>query len=161
MISALSQIAIPTPIGVSVTLQTFAIALTAFLLNFKLCSLSVICYCLIGSAGAPVFAGFSGGLPVLFGASGGFIFAFPVFAAILSATLYVNIPLLKTVLCGVALTVLYAVGTVQFSIVTGNSYIVAISLFIPYFIKDVAVVAIAYFLGLRLRGNVGRFIHLK
>ena len=82
VIAALSQIAVPTPVGVSVTLQTFAIALTAFLLDTKCAVAATLCYVALGAAGAPVFTGFAGGAGVLLGASGGFIFGF-VFTALL------------------------------------------------------------------------------
>lgn len=161
LISALSQVAFPTPAGVAVTLQTFAVAVTGFVLGTKLSLLSTVCYILLGAAGVPVFAGFKGGIPVLFGASGGFIFGFPLFAVILSLVFYVNKPVFKILLCGAALVVLYSVGILQFVLVTGNGTASASTIFSPYFIKDVIVVIGAYFLCLRVRTGVLKFIQPK
>ncbi len=161
LISALSQVAFPTPIGVSVTLQTFAIAVTAFLLGAKKATAAAICYGILGAIGVPVFAGFAAGLGTLLGPTGGFIFAFPVFALVLAFAIYVNRPLHKILLCLLALIVLYIAGTLQFIIVTGNSLKVAISAFALYFVKDVLVVAAAYFLCVRIRPRVSKFIQSK
>ena len=73
VIAVLSQIAIPLPSGVPVTLQTFAVALAGYTLGMKLGGLSAIVYVLIGAVGVPVFSGFKGGLGSLTGPTGGFI----------------------------------------------------------------------------------------
>ena len=88
IIAALSQVVFPTPIGVAVTLQTFAIAITAFLLAIKCAVSATVCYILLGVSGLPVFSGFSAGPAVLLGPTGGFIFAFPVYCLFLSFGLY-------------------------------------------------------------------------
>ena len=160
-IAALSQVAIPTPIGVSVTLQTFAIAVTAFLLGIKTGSMAVLIYLFIGAAGAPVFAGFSGGITVILGPTGGFILGFPLYCLILGFTLYVNKILFKIYLCAAALFVLYIFGTAQFVIVTHSSLLTAIAAFSLYFIKDALVLTLAYFLCVRIRPSVFKFIQSK
>ena len=76
VIAVLAQIAIPLPSGVPVTLQTFAVALTAVVLGARLGSLSTLIYILLGAAGAPVFTGFYGGLGAIVGKTGGFIWGF-------------------------------------------------------------------------------------
>ena len=77
--AALSQAAIPTPFGVPLTLQTFAVALCGYVLGIKWGLASIITYILLGVFGVPVFSGFKGGAQVLFGATGGFIFGFLFF----------------------------------------------------------------------------------
>lgn len=161
IIAALSQVAIPTPIGVSVTLQTFALSMTAFLLGTRRATAAAICYVLLGAIGAPVFAGFAGGLGTLLGPTGGFIFGFPVFALVLSLTLYVNLAIYKILLSTAALLLLYIAGTVQFIIVTENSLKIAIGAFSLYFIKDILVVLAAYFLCVRIRPTLREFIQPK
>ena len=74
VLAVLSQIAIPMPSGVPVTLQTFAVALTGFVLGMKLGTAATAVYVMIGALGAPVFAGFSVGLGILLWKTGGFIF---------------------------------------------------------------------------------------
>lgn len=161
IIAALAQIAIPTPLGVSLTLQTFAIALAAFLLGAKLGAAATISYIALGAAGAPVFAGFSSGLGVVLGPSGGFIFAFPVFAAVLSFAVYVNKIVAKIAICISALIILYLAGIIQFIIVSGSSVKVAIVTFALYFVKDALVLTAAYFLCGRIRKSIAAFMQSK
>lgn len=80
MISVLSQISIPMPSGVPMTLQTFAVALAGIVLGPKKGTLSALIYVLLGAVGVPVFSGFSGGLGIVFGIRGGFILSFPLIA---------------------------------------------------------------------------------
>lgn len=161
VIAALSQIAFPTPVGVSVTLQTLAISLTAFLIGPYRAVAATVCYGLLGALGVPVFAGFAAGLGTLLGPSGGFIFAFPVFALALALAVYVNKWALKALLIALALILLYIVGTIQFVVVTGNSLGVAVSAFALYFVKDVIVVLAAYFLCVRIRPTLSKFMQSK
>ena len=161
LICVLSPISIPLPFGVPLTLQTLIIALTAFLLGTKRAVTAVICYILIGIAGLPVFSGFSAGASVLFSPTGGFIFAFPAFSLILSYVFYVNKTSSKILLIDLALVLLYLAGIIQFTAVTGNSVITAVSAFLLYFIKDVAVVFAAYFLCVRIRPGIMKFMQSK
>ena len=64
---------IPNPISVPLTLQTFIIALSGFVLGSSKGVASVLVYIAVGTIGAPVFTGFQGGFSVLFGMTGGFI----------------------------------------------------------------------------------------
>ncbi len=81
VLGVLSQIQIPMPSGVPVTLQTFAVALTGYVLGWKFGLVSSAAWILLGAAGVPVFSQFSGGVGVLVGATGGFIWGFPIMAA--------------------------------------------------------------------------------
>lgn len=72
----LSQIMVPMPSGVPVTLQTFAIALIACTLGPVGGLISVLLYLLLGAVGVPVFAGFKGGLPAIVGPTGGYLVGF-------------------------------------------------------------------------------------
>ena len=62
----MSQISVPMPFGVPVTLQTFAICLCGYFLGLKFGLASILCYVVLGVIGMPVFSGFKGGLSVLF-----------------------------------------------------------------------------------------------
>lgn len=70
----LSQMSIPMPYGVPMTLQTFIIPLVALILGKKEGTFVASIYILLGLVGLPVFAGFSGGASIFFGPTGGFIF---------------------------------------------------------------------------------------
>ena len=74
--AVLSQIAIPMPSGVPVTLQTFAIALCGFYLCTARATVSTVVYVLLGAVGVPVFSGFKGGIASIVGPTGGFIIGF-------------------------------------------------------------------------------------
>ena len=69
----MAQISIPMPMGVPMTMQTFAITLAGVILGSKKGGLSILVYVLLGAIGVPVFAGFSGGVQNLIGPTGGFI----------------------------------------------------------------------------------------
>lgn len=69
--------------GVPITLQTFFALLAGLILGKRLGAASMIVYALIGLAGVPVFARFSGGMDTLISPTFGFIvsFIFTAYAA--------------------------------------------------------------------------------
>lgn len=75
IIGILAQVTIPLPL-VPITGQTLAIGLAATILGSRYGTLSVLLYLVIGSAGVPVFAEFSGGISKLVGPTGGFLVGF-------------------------------------------------------------------------------------
>ena len=78
IICVLSQISIPMPAGVPMTLQTLIIPLAGVVLGKKKGTYATLLYLLIGAIGIPVFAGFLSGLGVLLGMTGGFLISFPI-----------------------------------------------------------------------------------
>ena len=82
VIAVMSQIQFPLPSGVPVTMQTFAIALAAYVLGWKYGLISTIVYILVGAVGVPVFAGFSGGVSFAVSPAGGYIWGFLPMAAL-------------------------------------------------------------------------------
>lgn len=82
LMAVISQISIPMPGGVPVTLQIFGIAFIGMLLGWKRGLAAIIVYILIGAVGAPVFANFGAGVGILAGPSGGYIIAWPVMTAL-------------------------------------------------------------------------------
>ena len=79
VIAVLSQIVIPMPYGVPMTLQTFIIPLIGLIFGSKR-DAAAGAYIAMGALGLPVFAGFSGGIHMLIGPTGGFILSFPLMA---------------------------------------------------------------------------------
>ena len=65
VIAIMAQISIPMPGGVPMTMQTFAVTLAAIVLGAKLSTVSTVIYLILGAAGVPVLAGFTGGLESL------------------------------------------------------------------------------------------------
>ena len=134
IIAVCSIISIPLPSGIPVTLQTFAIALTGFLLGWKNGTISVAVYLAIGAIGVPVFSGFTGGFARLFGVTGGYLWGFLGMAA----------------LCGIAanknkaLTIILSI----LGLAVCHGFIIASA---PYLIKDVVSVVIAYVLAIAVQ----------
>lgn len=79
----MAQISIPMPLGVPMTMQTFAITLAAIVLGSRLSTLSSLVYLLLGAVGLPVLANFTGGLSRFVGPTGGFLLSFPLMAWII------------------------------------------------------------------------------
>ena len=80
IIAVCAQISIPQPGGVPFTLQAWAVALAGLILGPKRGTIAALVYILLGAAGAPVFANFSGGFGVIMRPTGGFILSFPIMA---------------------------------------------------------------------------------
>ena len=74
----MAQISIPMPLGVPITMQTFAVMLAGILLGSRKGTIAVFLYILLGAIGLPVFSNFRGGLQCLIGPTGGFIWSFPL-----------------------------------------------------------------------------------
>ena len=70
VIAVMAQISIPMPMGVPMTMQTFAITLAAVVLGAKLSTISCVVYLLLGAVGVPVLANFSGGFDKFVGPTG-------------------------------------------------------------------------------------------
>lgn len=76
--------AIPVgPVGVPITLQTLAIALTAMILGPWRGFAATALYLIVGFAGLPVFAGGASGLGTLAKPSAGYLLAFPLAALLI------------------------------------------------------------------------------
>ena len=78
VIIVVSQLSIPLPGGVPMTLQTFIIPLAGLILGAVDGTISTVIYLLLGAVGLPVFAGFKGGIGSLLGMTGGFLISFPI-----------------------------------------------------------------------------------
>lgn len=143
--AALSQAAIPTPFGVPLTLQTFAVALCGYVLGIKWGLASIITYILLGMFGVPVFSGFKGGAQVLFGATGGFIFGFLFLAAFCGAAEIIKNKYLKILPGFAGLAVCHLLGTVQYALIYKMEFIPAFLLVsAPYLLKDAISVVLAF-----------------
>ena len=155
VLAVLSQISIPLPSGVPITLQTLAVALCGFVLGAKRGALSVALYILLGGIGLPVFAQLSGGFDKLIGMTGGFIWGFLPFAALcgLGEQRRERRFVLKAVLSMAGLAVCHLLGVLQFSLVTGTGFGQSFALVsLPYLVKDVASVYAAWLLALPING---------
>ena len=144
VVAVLSQIAIPMPSEVPVTLQTLAVALCGYVLGSKKGAVSLLVYALLGAVGAPVFANFKGGLGAIAGPTGGFIWGF-IFMAFLCGLGVESTHKWLAVVLGIAgVLVCHACGAAQFAIIKGNGFwSSALLVSVPYLVKDFVSVIIA------------------
>lgn len=170
----LSQIALLTPTGVPVTLQTFAAAFLGYLLLARLATCSIALYLCLGAVGMPVFAGFRGGLPHLFQLTGGFLWgllALSFFCGMggkagikkagtdrsglpsMANALLTNILRIVPGLFGLGLC--HLLGILQYSWLSGQSLRTGFFLVsAPYLLKDIVSVAAASVLGRLARARL-------
>ena len=152
VIAILSQIAIPMPSGVPVTLQTFAVALCGCVLEMRYSAAAAAVYILLGLVGVPVFSGFSAGPGRLFGPTGGFIWGFLLFAVLCSFSVKQKNRPVRIALCLCGLMVCHICGILQFAFVSGNGILPSFLLVsAPYLIKDAASVILAMIISRRIR----------
>lgn len=145
---------IAIPLMVSVTLQTFAVCLTAGLLGWKRATLTTIVYILLGIIGLPVFTGFNSGLAAVTGPTGGYIVGF-IFTALIvgfavekvGRKIWQNV-----VFMVIGILVCYLFGTVWFVIAYKVSFVSALSTcVIPFLLPDAVKIVLAAVLVNRLK----------
>lgn len=147
LISILAQISIPLPFtAVPFTLQNFGIIITGLILGSKCGLISTLIYLILGGIGIPVFTQFSAGIGVLFGPTGGYLLGYPIMAFIIG---YIkekfNSNVLTAISMVIGLIVVYFLGTIMFSFITGNTIINSILYcVIPFIVVDLLKVILAY-----------------
>jgi biotin transport system substrate-specific component len=152
LMAALTAVAalIAIPIfPVPFTLQVLAVILSGFLLGPRYGALAQTIYVLVGAAGAPVFAEFSGGLGRVLGPTGGYLVAFPIAAAVagLAAPTVARATRRRAVWVAsfwgcAGLAVIYAIGAGWLAVVTELPLAVAVAqgvlIFVPFYLIKVA-----------------------
>lgn len=121
------------PIGpVPITLQSFFVLLSGYLLGKKYGILSQITYLLLGAFGLPIFSGGQGGLGVIAGPTGGFLISFAI-AAWIAANCSGNKKKDFFILAAAVLSN-YIIGSLYFSFVTKTGIIASLNLTVIPFI---------------------------
>lgn len=157
IIVIMAQISIPMPMGVPMTMQTFAITLAAIVMGAKNGTIASLIYVLLGAIGVPVFANFSGGVGIVVGATGGFIMAFPIMALIigLGADFYKKNRAWLIVGILVGTVVNYIGGTLWYCFVTGNGFMAGLAGCVLPFIPTAIIKAVlAVIVGMPVRTRV-------
>ena len=163
VLAVLSQLAIPMPGAVPLTLQTFGVALCAYVLGWKLGTISYLVYFLLGLAGVPIFSNFTGGIGKLFGPTGGFLIGF--FLLSVGCGLFTHYrrtyrmrknEQALSLICGIlGLLFCHILGILQVSLLTKSSFVASFLLVsAPYLIKDLISVMAAFFLAKLLRRHL-------
>lgn len=167
VLTIISQISIPLPTGVPITIQVFGIALVGTVLGWKLGCLATIVYILLGCVGLPVFSNFQGGVQRLVGMTGGYILAWPIMAVLSGIRIkhenQLVCQVVPIVLAIVGLMVVEFVGGFQWSILTTEMSFGAImtysfAAFIP---KDMVLTVLAVILGNQIRKPLVKAGYLK
>lgn len=151
-----AQVRIPMPGGVPITMQTFALALTAVILGAKRGTISALTYVLLALVGLPVLSGFGGGLGSFINPTGGFTLMFPVLALMTGLGADFREKRGKTgwLIAGIVIgnALLFAWGMIHFSIVTQNNLHTAFfATVLPFIPGDVLKMILAVILGTRIR----------
>lgn len=145
LLAVLSQISIPLPTGIPVTLQTFAVALCGFALGPGLGAAAVGVYLALGAVGIPVFAGFSGGIGSFVGMTGGYLWAFLPMAFLCGLGARQKNRALALTVVFLGLVICHLCGSFQFALVSAvspwNAFLLASA---PYLLKDAASLVVAY-----------------
>ena len=157
LIVVCSQLSIPMPAGVPMTLQTFIIPLAGIVLGAKRGTIATCIYLLLGAVGLPVFAGFTGGLGILFGITGGFLLSFPLLA--LSAGLGSRhdnkVKTAAGLVIGAVLN--YIVGMIMFAALTDTGMDYAFTACVlPFIPTSVIKIVLAEIIGLKMKGLLRR-----
>lgn len=161
LITVSSQIAFPLPFSpVPHTLQVLFVMLSGILLGTRWGAVSVGIWVLLGVFGLPVFAQGKAGLPVLVGPTGGFIAGFGFCTALVGwITARCSLTYLKVFISMLlGLTVLYALGLLGFmasfkwflhkTMTFQQGFLLVVMPFFPF---DVFKIALAAFLGVRVK----------
>lgn len=157
ILAACSQLSIPMPSGVPITLQTFAVALTGAVLSWKLGGMTVILYILLGAAGLPVFTGFRGGVQVLAGYAGGFVWGFVLLAVFCGIGVLPQKRIRSILFGSIGLILCHVLGCVQFMFLTKGSFAEAFFLVsMPYLLKDMLLVAGGILVGRNIRKQLAQ-----
>lgn len=152
VIAALSQVSIPMPNMVPITLQTFAVSLAGYFLGVKKGLASVGVYVLLGAVGAPVFASFKGGFAVLIGYTGGFIWGFLILAVLCGIFADKKIGMAFGVL---GIVICHLLGSLQYMILSGNGFFASVALVsLPYILKDLLLIPVAFFISKAIKKRI-------
>ncbi len=156
MMTALMCVLAPIslPIGpVPISLATFMIYLSAYVLGWRLSSLSVLIYLLLGFAGVPVFAGYTGGAAKILGPTGGYLVGYILLAIIAGAFIEKGNSKLVLSFSGMVFgtLVLYALGTAWLMVSASMDLPSALLAgMIPFIPGDIAKMIVAYAVGPRV-----------
>lgn len=157
LLAAISQISIPLPTGVPLTIQVFGVALIGSVLGWKLGTLSIFTYILLGAVGIPVFSNFRGGLGLLMSVTGGYIWSWPIMSIFCGISLHTKNPtlnlILRLIFALLGLAIVEIIGGLQWSALAGNLplktvFWYSVTAFVP---KDIALTILAVLFSKRVR----------
>lgn len=147
--------------AVPITLATFAVYLISSVINWRYGCVAVLLYIILGTAGLPVFSGFSGGVTRLAGVTGGFLMGYLPCALVIGVIIdrfedkkwiYPLAMIAGTLCC-------YAFGTVWFIIQSGSALSTALAACVlPFLLGDALKIAAASAAAILIRPRLKRFL---
>lgn len=157
VLAVISQISLPMPTGVPITIQVFGVALVGAVLGAKLGTMTMVVYVLLGAVGLPIFANFHGGISALAGVTGGYIWAWPFMTFLCGIQPKVQNKTANSAICIVlallGLAIVEVIGGIQWHFVGGSMSLSAIAIysltaFVP---KDIVITILALFIAVPVR----------
>ena len=162
VLAVISQISIPMPTGVPITIQIFGVALTGVILGWRLGVSATLVYIVLGAVGLPIFANFRGGIHMILGLTGGYIWTWPIMVFFCGLKLKTSGKLLNTILLFI-LPVLGTlineiIGGLQWAALSGDMSIYGVFTYsiIAFVPKDLLLTIIAVIIGIPIRKIVLR-----
>ena len=150
----MAQISIPLPLGIPLTMQSFAVMMAGIILGAKKGATATLLYVLVGFCGFPVFSRLTGGYQVLFGPTGGFLLSFPLLAFVsgVGAKLHLRFRGILLLMLFFGNMITLTLGTAMFCLITNSSLIVGITACIlPFLLVTLVQIILAYILGLEIK----------
>lgn len=154
VICVVSPFSFPLPFSpVPLSLTTFILYLSVYLLGAKHSFCACCLYLIIGAVGIPVFSGFSGGFGKLLGPTGGYLLGYLCIPLIAGIIITPNRQ--RTFTCAAALFIstlfCYLLGTVWLAFQTHLSFLSALSLgVLPFLPGDMCKIILVLLLGPRI-----------
>lgn len=147
-----SQLTIPTPWQVPISMSTFAVFLSGALLGTKWGTLAQGVYLLLGLVGVPVFSGMRGGAQVLAGPTGGYLIGYLAAAAVTGALLARSrARWMLPVAMAAGLAACYAFGTAWYMVQGGVELVPALGMCVlPFLPGDALKIAAASLVAIRI-----------
>lgn len=157
VLAVISQISLPMPTGVPITIQVFGVALVGAVLGAKLGTMATVVYVLLGAVGLPIFANFHGGISALAGITGGYIWAWPFMTFLCGIHPKVQNKTanwaIRIVLALLGLAIVEVIGGIQWHFVGGSMSLSAIAIcsLIAFVPKDIVITILALFIAVPVR----------
>lgn len=160
LLAVVSQISLPMPTGVPITIQLFAVALTGVVLGPRLGCIATIVYIVLGAVGLPIFSNFRGGLQVLTNVTGGYLWAWPAMAALCGIRPQSESRLYNTgihFICSViGLILVETIGGLRWYALAGDKTLGAILTYslVAFVPKDFILTVTAVIVGTQVKNNI-------
>lgn len=162
LMAIISQISLPMPSGMPITVQVFGATLIGAVLGWRLGLLATVTYILIGAVGMPVFANFRGGVGSLVGPTGGYIWSWPLMVVLCGIRPKTGSPRINMALTLffslLGLAVSEIIGGLQWAAMAGNMSVGAVFSYamVAFIPKDIILTVIAVFVSIPIRKAVSK-----